>query len=161
MSQAQIEASPEVRQSLDEARLLRLANAKLEEQLAKAKEELREAQQTAVVALRSQARLRRLLEPWRTAILGVYNELAEIVDDPASDVRHSNSGGIWADRIAKASPSEGRVLRVLLDGGGPMTLQQIRAAAGTSSNTSTYLSRLIAKNWVHKTGHGSYALKEL
>jgi len=68
-------------------------------------------------------------------------------------------GSLWESRIAKAGGPEARILQTLVDGGGQMTLTQIRTAARTFNNTSTYLNRLLAKNWVQKLGNGMWALK--
>ena len=69
------------------------------------------------------------------------------------------SGSLWESRIAKAGGPEARILQTLVDGGEQMTLTQIRTAARTFNNTSTYLNRLLAKNWVQKLGNGMWALK--
>ena len=157
-----LEASRETRAVNDELRLLRLANEKLEEQLREAREALKAAEREAVHALKSQARLRKLLQPWHDTILGIYGELAEMVDDPASNIESSAStanSAMWRDRIAKAAPAEARILQTLLDGGGEMSLTQIRTAARTHGNTSNLLTKLKARNWVQQTARGSYALK--
>jgi hypothetical protein len=106
-----------------------------------------------------------VLEPFRTAIGMIFGEISRVdAETLASRVAGSASGfngSAWQDRIAKATPAEGRILQTLLDGGGEMSLTQIRQAARTFGNTSTYLNRLLAKNWVQKTARGSWSLKEL
>lgn len=67
---------------------------------------------------------------------------------------------VWQERIAKSGTIHARILQIMLDGGGPMGYKQIASAARTGGNTSARLGELIAKNWVHKIGHGQYALKE-
>lgn len=67
--------------------------------------------------------------------------------------------GLWQDRIARARATHAKVLQALLDGGGEMTLQQIRTVCKYGGNTSTYLNELAAKNWVQQLGRGIWALK--
>jgi len=71
----------------------------------------------------------------------------------------TGSSTVWPDRIAKARPTHARILQALLDGGGEMTLQQIRTVTKYGGNTSTYLNELAAKNWVQKIASGIWALK--
>jgi hypothetical protein len=78
---------------------------------------------------------------------------------PTGQVSAPNAESVWESRIAKCGAPQGRILRVLLDGGGEMALAQIRRAARTESNTSKYLDELRAKNWVQRLGAGIWALK--
>jgi hypothetical protein len=71
-----------------------------------------------------------------------------------------NNSSLWQERIAKSSTIHARLIQLLLDGGGEMSYSQIKSAARTGGNTSARLSELIAKNWLQKSGHGKYALKE-
>jgi Transcriptional regulator, AbiEi antitoxin len=156
----------EGRVQVDEVIRLRREIAGLEKELDAAREELQTVKRAAADSVQAIRALRKVLSPIHAAIGMVFGELSRVdadaivADDNSPVVGASRNPSIWQDRITKSDVS-GKVLQVLLDGGGPMTLQQIRIAAKTHSNTSTYLSRLIAKNWVQKLGHGTYALKEL
>lgn len=156
MSQPLLEGHSET----EEAVRLRREIAGLEQELEDAKEEARVAKQASKDAIQAIASLRHNLEPLYKSLKMIFGEISRV---DAESVTSSFSGNtsVWQERMAKARSSHRRVLQVLLDGGGDMSLQQVRKAAGTSSNTSTYLNELIAKNWVQKTGHGMYSLKEL
>lgn len=143
----------------DENTRLRREIAGLEKELADAKEETRKAVQASADALHAIHALRKQTEPLYTALKMIHGEISRVDADSEYKSDPGTSVGIWQERIAKVSGPEGRILQVLLDGRGPMSLSQVRAAAGTSSNTSSYLSRLYAKNWVQKVAHGSWALK--
>lgn len=145
----------------DEAVRLKREIAGLEQELSDAKHQRDVAVQAAKDSVMAVNALRKLLEPDYRVMRMIFGEISRVeaeADEP-SVARGSSNGSLWAERITKATPAEGRILQVLLDGGGEMTLTQIRQAAGTYNNTSTYLNRLKAKNWVQQTGRGSYSLK--
>lgn len=70
-----------------------------------------------------------------------------------------DGGMVWRERAAKVGGGKGRILEVLFDGGGQMSITQIRNAARTGGNTSTYLNDLSSRNWVENVGRGQWALK--
>jgi hypothetical protein len=144
-----------------EATRLRRENAGLERELADAKAEALAAKQAAAEAIQAIRALRKQFEPLYTALRVAFGEIARVDADPIVEQGPMNNtmNTVWMERIAKSKDSHARVLQVMLDGGGPMSLQQIRNASGTSSNASKYLNELLAKNWVQKLGHGSWGLK--
>jgi hypothetical protein len=158
MSQPLLEGGP------DESVRLRREIAGLEQELQVAKDEAAKFKQLSKDAAHAVRVLRTLTEPWLNALKALHGEMSRVDAEALGGAEDNISGpnrSIWQERIAKATPAEGRILQTLLDGGGTMTLAQIRKAAKTFGNTSTYLNRLLAKNWVQKTAHGSWALKEL
>lgn len=154
-----LEAAPEDREVVR----LRREIVGLEGELEAAKKEAQQVKQASADAIAAVRALRKTTEPLYTALRMIHGEISRIDVSALGDQTEQAtvtivSTGIWAERIAK-SGAEGKVLQALLDGGGPMSLSQLRVAAHTGSNTSTYLKRLFAKNWVQKMGHGSWALK--
>lgn len=148
--------------SVEEATRLRRELAGLEGELREARAEADQAKQLAKDSVQAIRSLRKQLEPLYSALKMVFGEISRVDanSEPAGDLASSGvSQSMWENRIAKATPSQARILRVMLDGGGPMSSGQIRKAAATGSNTPTYLVQLIARNWVEKVAHGSYALK--
>lgn len=159
MPQPALEAAPEDREVVR----LRREIAGLERELQDAKQDATEARNRAEDSLQAIFALRKQLTGLFNALKMVFGEISRVKADEVDSAEPGEGSrtdrDLWAERIAKAGRAEGRVLQVLLDGGGPMSLAQVRAAAGTGSNTSTYLAKLYAKNWVQKTGHGFWSLK--
>ena len=148
----------------DETVRLRREITGLERELEEAKAEATTAKQASVDAVAAIRALRKALSPTFTALKMIFGEISRVEAEMTVEVAHGGAPGsnksVWQDRIAKATPQQARVLQTLLDGGGPMSYSQIRAAARTAGNTSNVLGELKAKNWLEKLGHGTYALKE-
>jgi hypothetical protein len=143
---------------VSEAERLRREIRGLEHELSEARGEAQKARQAASDAIQAVKALRKHLQPLYTAMRMIFGEI-ERVELPEDGQEPAQSASVWQERINKATPAEGRILQVLLDGGGEMSLTQIRQAAKTYNNTSTYLNRLKAKNWIQQTGRGTYSLK--
>lgn len=89
----------------------------------------------------------------------LHRATSTLVGDAPVPTATDGGAILWGSRIAKAGEREGRILQVLLDGGGQMTLSQIKQSARTYGDTSVLLNKLQAKNWVEKLGHGTWGLK--
>jgi hypothetical protein len=146
-----------------EAIRLRREITGLEAELAAAKDEAAKFKQLSKDAVHAIRALRQMTEPWLTVLKMLHGEIsrvnAEAVVGPVAGVSSRDSTPIWQERISKVGGAAGRILQVLVDGGGPMSLSQITRAAGSGGSTSARLSELMAKNWVQKAAHGSYELK--
>jgi hypothetical protein len=155
-------SAPQLSGEVDPTIRLRREIAGLEQELATAREEAQQAKQASADSIKAIRALRRQLEPVYTAMKMVFGEISRVdaaeLEEPSASPS-SNGASLWGDRIARLPTVESRVLRVLVDGGGEMTVTQIRIAARTYNNTNMYLNRLIAKNWVQKTGRGTYVIK--
>jgi hypothetical protein len=155
----------EVVNAPDEAVRLRREIAGLEKELEEAKAEATTAKQAAVDGIAAIRALRKALDPTFTALKMIFGEIsrveANLTVEATEGAAPRGNNSVWQERIAKSSPQQARVLQTLLDGGGQMSYNQIKTAARTYNSTSAVLSQLMAKNWIHKVGHGNYALKDL
>lgn len=137
--------------------------AELKQMVAAAKGEAKHYKEQSEEAASAIRNLRDQLRPMYHALAQMFGEFNRVPDSPAGITNDKMAANIdvWNARIAKSSKPEARILQVLLDGGGEMTLTQIRTAARTYNETSVYLSRLKSKNWVEQLGRGLYNLKKL
>lgn len=147
-----LEAAPVAEDASADLRVLRQKVAQLETEIASLRQGVIDA---AIAATEETVKglLNRMFAPLHnaTAMLAGAKEVASATA--------SASNSVWAERIAKAGGAQGKVLQILLDGGGEMSYSQIRAVSGMGGNTSTYLSRLVARNWIRIVAKGVYALK--
>jgi hypothetical protein len=144
---------PSAEEMRSQLRMCAERNRQLEKELADSRTVIEGLQAQLKQNQKGKSALKTLLAPYRKAILQIWDELPEEVEVAGP------SAGLWQDRIAKSRSTHAKVLQTLLDGGGEMSLQQIRMTTKMGGNTSTYLSELLAKNWVQKTGAGMWALK--
>ncbi len=148
----------------DELTRLRREIKGLEQDLRDAQAEAQQAKQASSDAIQAIRALRKQTEPLYLALKMIHGEISR-VDAAAMGAAETSSSGsaggdaLWRERIAKVTGASRRIIEVLLDGGGPMSFVQIKSAAGSGGATSARLSELIARNWVQKVGHGTYALK--
>jgi hypothetical protein len=152
----------EGRMEVDEAVRLRREIAGLEKELQEARDGETKAKAASADAIHAIRALRKQLEPLYNSLRMIFGEISRVDAGATETTATSFSSGasIWQERISKSGTIHARILQVMVDGGGgEMSLSQIRSAANTGSNTSTRLGELIAKNWVRKVGHGTYALK--
>jgi hypothetical protein len=151
----------------DDVTRLKREIAGLEKELEEAKREAERYKRLSADAAKAIAVMQKVFGPDYAALKMVFGEMSRVEADvlvgqtvgEEKDGTVKVNSSIWQERISKLGPAQAKVLQVLLDGGGDMSLQQIRHAAKTHGNTTTYLKALIARNWVQKTGYGTYALK--
>jgi hypothetical protein len=143
----------------DDSVRLRREIAGLEKELQEAKDQAALAKKEASEAVNAIRALRKQLEPMYTAFRMVFGEISRVESDKDTAPELQTQPDVWQSRIQKVGPGEGRILQTLLDGG-EMTFSQIRSAAKTHGSTHHFMSVLLNRNWVQKTGHGSYALKQ-
>lgn len=151
-----LEAAPEDREIVRLQREI----AGLEQELADAREERDQAVRASADAIKAIRALRAALKPAYDSFRMIFGEISRVeAEATVEQGTPQPNSGVWADRMAKCNGSQRRVLQSMLDGGGPMELQQIRQSAGTGGGTSGVLNQLQAKNWVQKLGGGQWALK--
>lgn len=145
----------------DEVTRLRREIAGLEQELQAAKDEAAQAKQAVTDSAVVIRLFRKEFEGQFRFFKALFGEASRVDVSSSADgdgAVNTADKGVWNERLSRVSGESARILQALLDGGGPMTHAQISRAA-RSSHTSARLSGLMAKNWVQKVGHGSYALK--
>jgi hypothetical protein len=159
-SRPQLEASES--SDFAEATRLRREIVGLERELAEARDEAQKAKQASADAIHAIRALRKTLDPMYTAMKMIFGEISRVdasaaAADGGAPTRTGES--LWRERAAKVGGGKARILEVLAEGGGQMSITQIRSAAHTGGNTSTYLNDLSSRNWVENVGRGVWALK--
>ena len=146
----------------DEASRLKREIRGLEEELREARSEAQQAKQASADAISAIRALRKQTEGLFNALRMIHGEISRVDAEQLGTVEASPmpNQDLWRERIAKVSGASARILQVLLDGGGPMAYSQIKSAARSGGGTPARLAELIARNWVERIGHGSYALKK-
>lgn len=144
---------------IDNLRLqVRELKQQLKDEREQAQDAIRDARKQSTQAVRSQAKLKQALQPWRDLILMIFDELDD-VETPTSNVSTnvSNAWNLWKQKLGG---KQAEFIQVLLDHGA-MSREALRITTRSGwSTVDAVLAKLKQLDLVSKQD-GKWSLKDL